>query len=149
MQKPSEGIVRSDAGQRLNDRLQERFMCASAHAPQDRFQPGKGSLNRGKIGRVGGEKQQLAASSFNGLPHFRALMGREIVQDHDLPRAQVWRTVKYEKVYIHEYASPGEAWYQLQEHCEFYNHERPHQALDYQTLAEVYGSGTLPSSIES
>ena len=51
---------------------------------------------------------------------------------------RLWRTVKYEEVYIHDYTSPREARQALTRYFEFYNHERLHQALDYQTPAEVY-----------
>jgi len=52
---------------------------------------------------------------------------------------RLWRTIKYEEVYLHEYASPREARKQLTAYFQFYNHERPHQALDYRTPAVVYG----------
>jgi putative transposase len=55
---------------------------------------------------------------------------------------RLWRTVKYEEVYLHDYTSPKEARQQLSKYFEFYNHQRPHQALDYQTPAEVYSTGT-------
>ena len=55
---------------------------------------------------------------------------------------RLWRTVKYEEVYLHDYASPKEARHQLSNYFEFYNHQRLHQALDYQTPAEVYSTGT-------
>jgi len=51
---------------------------------------------------------------------------------------RLWRTVKYEEVYIHDYTSPREARQALTRYFEFYNHERIHQALDYQIPAEVY-----------
>ena len=51
---------------------------------------------------------------------------------------RLWRSVKYEEVYIHDYASPREARQQITRYFEFYNHERPHQALDYRTPADVY-----------
>jgi putative transposase len=51
---------------------------------------------------------------------------------------RLWRTVKYEEVYIHDYTSPREARQALTRYFEFYNHQRPHQALNYQTPAEVY-----------
>ena len=51
---------------------------------------------------------------------------------------RLWRTVKYEEVYIHEYTSPREARQALSRYFAFYNQERLHQALDYQTPAEVY-----------
>jgi transposase InsO family protein len=50
----------------------------------------------------------------------------------------LWRTVKYEEVYIHDYLSPREARQALTRYFTFYNQERLHQALDYQTPAEVY-----------
>jgi putative transposase len=51
---------------------------------------------------------------------------------------RLWRSVKYEEVYLHEYASPREARQGLSRYFEFYDHERPHQALAYRTPAEVY-----------
>src|SRR2546430_9392756 len=51
---------------------------------------------------------------------------------------RVWRSVKHEEVYLHEYTSPKEARSHLQTYFEFYNHKRLHQALDYQPPAEVY-----------
>ena len=51
---------------------------------------------------------------------------------------RLWRTVKYEEVYLHDYATPRDARAGLSRYFVFYNHERPHQALDYLTPAEVY-----------
>lgn len=51
---------------------------------------------------------------------------------------RLWRTIKYEEVYLHEYSTPREARQSLGNYIEFYNHDRPHQALDYQTPATVY-----------
>ena len=51
---------------------------------------------------------------------------------------RLWRTVKYEEVYLHEYANPREARNGLDRYFPFYNAERPHQALGYQTPAQVY-----------
>jgi putative transposase len=51
---------------------------------------------------------------------------------------RLWRTVKYEEVYLNEYASPREARCRLGHYLTFYNHQRVHQALNYQTPAEVY-----------
>ena len=52
---------------------------------------------------------------------------------------RLWRTLKYEEVYLHEYASPKEAYHQLAHYIRFYNFDRPHQALEYLTPAQVYG----------
>jgi putative transposase len=51
---------------------------------------------------------------------------------------RLWRTVKYEEVYLTEYANPREARHGLSHYFPFYNHERPHQALGYLTPAAVY-----------
>ena len=51
---------------------------------------------------------------------------------------RLWRSVKYEEVYLKNYQSPLEAYESLKKYFFFYNHERPHQSLDYQTPAEVY-----------
>jgi putative transposase len=51
---------------------------------------------------------------------------------------RLWRSVKYEEVYLHEYGSPKEARHGLTRYFDFYNHERLHQALDYRTPAAVY-----------
>jgi putative transposase len=51
---------------------------------------------------------------------------------------RLWRSVKYEEVYLHDYGSPREARTGLSRYFHLYNHERPHQALDYLTPAEVY-----------
>jgi putative transposase len=50
-----------------------------------------------------------------------------------------WRSVKYEEVYLHDYTTPRTARQGLTRYMEFYNHERPHQALNYRTPAELYG----------
>jgi putative transposase len=51
---------------------------------------------------------------------------------------RLWRTVKYEEVYLHEYSSPREARQGLTRYFEFYNQERPQQALENQSPADVY-----------
>lgn len=51
---------------------------------------------------------------------------------------RLWRTLKYEEVYLHEYTSPREARQGIGRYLEFYNHRRPHQALGYRTPAELY-----------
>jgi len=53
---------------------------------------------------------------------------------------RLWRTVKYEEVYLHDYTSPREARHQLSNYFEFYNQKRLHQSLDYRTPAEVYST---------
>lgn len=51
---------------------------------------------------------------------------------------RLWRTIKYEEVYLNEYGSPREARLRLGHYLTFYNDGRVHQALGYRTPAEVY-----------
>jgi len=51
---------------------------------------------------------------------------------------RLWRTVKYEEVYLHDYRTVLEAKRSLAEYFRFYNTERNHQALNYRTPYEVY-----------
>lgn len=51
---------------------------------------------------------------------------------------RLWRTVKYEEVYLKEYQSPKETRQSLTEYFEFYNTERKHQSLKNQTPESVY-----------
>lgn len=51
---------------------------------------------------------------------------------------RLWRTVKYEEVYLKEYAGPRHARDSLTNYLDFYNHQRPHQSLGYLTPAQVY-----------
>jgi putative transposase len=54
---------------------------------------------------------------------------------------RLWRSVKYEEVYLNEYASPRQARERINAYLEFYNYRRLHQALDYRTPAQVYFDG--------
>ena len=52
---------------------------------------------------------------------------------------RLWRSVKYECVYLHGFATAPELAVGLEEYFDFYCHERPHQSLEYCTPAKVYG----------
>jgi putative transposase len=54
---------------------------------------------------------------------------------------RLWRSVKYEDVYLKRYEAVPELACGLAGYFAFYNNERPHQALDYQTPAQVYRGG--------
>lgn len=51
---------------------------------------------------------------------------------------RLWRSVKYEEVYLREYQSLEQALQSLSAYFTFYNHHRPHQALGYKTPGQVY-----------
>ena len=51
---------------------------------------------------------------------------------------RLWRSIKYEEVYLHDYQTVTAARIHLSNYFEFYNNERPHETLGYQTPHEVY-----------
>ncbi|HSH80236.1 MAG TPA: IS3 family transposase [Herpetosiphonaceae bacterium] len=51
---------------------------------------------------------------------------------------RLWRTIKYEEVYLREYGTPREARYWLSRYLLHYNEKRPHSSLDYQPPATRY-----------
>ena len=51
---------------------------------------------------------------------------------------RLWRSVKYEKVYLNDFQTVKQAHQGLKDYFEFYNQRRMHQSLDYQTPEEVY-----------
>ena len=51
---------------------------------------------------------------------------------------RLWRTVKYDNIYVHEYRTITDVQYGLKDFFGFYNTDRLHQSLDYQTPWEVY-----------
>ena len=51
---------------------------------------------------------------------------------------RLWRTVKYNNIYVHEYPMMTDAKDGLRKYFNFYNTERLHQSLEYQTPWEVY-----------
>ena len=58
---------------------------------------------------------------------------------------RLWRSVKYEHVYLHEYTTVPELEQGLRQYFTFYNQERPHQSLAYRTPAEVHCAGSACS----
>lgn len=54
---------------------------------------------------------------------------------------RLWRTVKYEYVYLQEIDSVQEARLGFKAFFDFYNHERLHQSLDYKTPSQIYLAG--------
>jgi putative transposase len=80
-------------------------------------------------------------------PHYLALLtdaGVQISMDgkgralDNVFVERLWRTVKYEEVYLRDYTSPREARAGLSAYFQFYNHERPHRSRGYRTPAEAY-----------
>jgi len=51
---------------------------------------------------------------------------------------RIWKSVKYEEVYLHAYGSVGEARVSIGRYLDFYNRRRPHSSLDRKTPDEAY-----------
>lgn len=51
---------------------------------------------------------------------------------------RLWRSVKYEEVYLKDYATVLEAQENIGSYFQFYNYERKHQSHNYRTPAEIY-----------
>ena len=63
--------------------------------------------------------------------------GRGRVQDNIFVE-RLWRTLKYEEVYLKDYETVFESVEGIKSYFKFYNEERLHQALDYETPAQIY-----------
>jgi len=53
---------------------------------------------------------------------------------------RLWRSVKYEEVYLNEYMTVSDAYSGLSKYFEFYNERRPHQSLRYKAPTKIYFS---------
>jgi len=56
---------------------------------------------------------------------------------------RLWRTVKYEHLYVYDYQTGAAVAQGLHSYFQFYNTERPHQSLGYRTPAAVHDAATL------
>lgn len=54
---------------------------------------------------------------------------------------RLWRSLKYEAIYLKQYETVPALDRGLQNYFDFYNHERPHQSLGYRVPGEVYNPG--------
>jgi len=90
---------------------------------------------------------QFTSPEFTGILESQGIQismdGRGRVYDNIFVE-RLWRTVKYEEVYLHEYRTVAEARAHLAAYFRFYNEERPHQALGYRTPHEVYFGSSVP-----
>ncbi len=84
---------------------------------------------------------QFTAKNFIEVLHSKAIKismdGRGRAFDNIFVE-RLWRSVKYEEVYLHDYRSVAEAKEGLGRYFCFYNNERLHQSLNYRTPREIY-----------
>jgi len=86
---------------------------------------------------------QFTAETFTGLLKqygVKISMDGKGSYNDNLFIERLWRTVKYEEVYLSAYRGGREARINLGNYFRFYNTERPHQALGYRTPAQVFNS---------
>lgn len=84
---------------------------------------------------------QFTSSDFTGALESRGIQismdGRGRAVDNIFVE-RLWRSLKYEEVYLKDYLDGEEAFAGIRAYFRFYNRERPHQALDYRTPHEVH-----------
>jgi len=56
---------------------------------------------------------------------------------------RLWRSVKYDDIYLHDYETVTDLWKGLKRYFNFYNYGKPHQSLNYQTPYEVYSGDKI------
>ena len=84
---------------------------------------------------------QFTSEAFTGLLErygVRVSMDGKGSYNDNLFIERLWRSVKYEEVYLKAYQDGREARARIGSYFRFYNAERPHQALGYRTPAEVF-----------
>ncbi len=85
-------------------------------------------------------------SQFTSIPYITLLKDHHVQISMDgrgraldnIFTERLWRTIKYEEVYLKDYQNPREARQSLTAYLQFYNERRIHQSLDYRTPAELY-----------
>lgn len=86
---------------------------------------------------------QFTAQEYTGILDARGVAismdGRGRCMDNIFTE-RLWRTVKYENVYLKNYRTVDEAREGLSAYFTFYNEKRRHQSLKYKTPAQVYGA---------
>jgi len=116
----------------LSSSLEAQFCVCGLEEALERGQPEVFNTDQGV---------QFTSEAFTGVLEAQGVAismdGRGRVFDNIFSE-RLWRTVKYEDVYLKDYADPGEARDGLRAYFRFYNEQRPHQALDYRTPTEVY-----------
>jgi putative transposase len=95
---------------------------------------------------------QFTSEAFTGLLEshgIRVSMDGKRSYNDNLFIERLWRTVKYEEVYLKAYQGGREARLSLGDYFRFYNTQRPHQALGYRTPTEIFVEATSNGVLES
>lgn len=95
-------------------------------------------------------------SQFTSTDFIKVLAAREIKSSHgwqgrpgrdNVFVERLWRTVKYEEVYLRAYASVSEARVGIGRYLSFYNSRRPHSSLDGKTPDQAYFNQPMPEAV--
>lgn len=127
---------------RLSNTLDDDFCVAALEEALSKGTPEIFNTDQGS---------QFTSEAFTGLlkeHNIRISMDSKGSYNDNLFIERLWRTVKYEEVYLKAYKDGREARISLGEYFRFYNTSRPHQSLGYQTPAEVY-TGTLENTFSN
>ncbi len=117
---------------RLSNTLEPDFCVDALHEALARSQPKIFNTDQGSQYT---SEQFLAPLIDHGVQISMDSKGRAL---DNIFVERLWRTVKYEEVYIKEYRTARDAYSSLKEYFLFYNNERLHQSLGYMTPAEVH-----------
>lgn len=120
---------------RLSNSLESAFCVEALDAALQRGQPEVFNTDQG--------------SQFTSATFVNRLLDRAVAVSMDgRGRAldnvfieRLWRTVKYQEIYLRDYTTVADLEEGLKLYFEKYNHERPHQSLNYQTPSRVYEWG--------
>jgi putative transposase len=94
-------------------------------------------------------------SQFTSIDFIKVLAAREIKISMDGKGAwrdnvfieRLWRSIKYEEVYLRAYASVSEARAGIGQYLTFYNTRRPHSSLDGRTPDQAYFNQPMPEAV--
>lgn len=73
-------------------------------------------------------------------PWLQISMGGKGAWRDNIVVERLWKTVKYERVYLYAYDSVNEARVSIMQYLAWYNQSRPHSSLEKMTPDEAYGS---------
>lgn len=120
---------------RLSNTLEPDFCVAALAEALRNSQPEIFNTDRGA---------QFTSQAFTGLLEqhgIKVSMDGKGRYTDNLFIERLWRSLKYEEVYLRAYTGGKEARAGIGKYFDFYNSERPHQALSYRTPAEVFRNG--------
>jgi len=131
---------------RLSNTLDDNFCVAALEEALSEGTPELFNTDQGS---------QFTSSSFTRLlkeHNVKISMDGKGSYNDNLFIERLWRTIKYEEVYLKAYKDGREARISLGDYFQFYNTSRPHQSLSYRTPLEVYtgiAENTSSNMVES